>query len=203
MDLGKVELPEHDRHSLRMWAAVGAIAWCAVYGWFSFVRGTDVPILFLLQLATHEVGHLAFRPFGEFTMLVMGSGTEILVPLLLGIGYLAWKRNLVAASVCLAWASAACAHTAAYIADAVRGEMILIGSDEGDWERILGVEFWDDLPMADVYAGRVRAVGLVVWFVALAVAIAAVWFHAKRSKPPAPERPRLTFAKVSPEDQWR
>jgi hypothetical protein len=82
--LEKVELPEDTTQRLRVGAGVVALAWCAMYGWFSFVQSTDVPLLWLMQLAVHETGHRVFAPFGEYTMILMGSGSEILFPLLLG-----------------------------------------------------------------------------------------------------------------------
>jgi len=207
--LTPVELPEDVANRLRVYVGAGALVWCAIYGWFSFVRDTDVPVLFLMQLAVHELGHRVFAPFGDYTMVLMGSGSEILAPLLLGIVVLAWKRNPIGAGACWAVAAAACQHTSMYMADAPRGEMMLIGGDESDWLRIFD-GYWDALYKADIYAARMRTVGIVIWFAAVGVVAAGMVLHHRKATaaeraarvrptatPSAPVRP------VAGDEMWR
>lgn len=195
----------------RVLAGWAALAWCALYGWFTVVRATDVPVLSFMQLAVHEVGHRLFAPFGEYPMLVMGSGSEILAPLLLAVALTLWpaKRNLVAAGAVLAVASAACQHTAMYMADAPRGEMMLIGSSESDWLRIFD-GYWDTLYKADIYAGRMRAAGIALWFAAMGLVAAGIVVERRRAATLEPAaRPAVRAAPLAPvqpvddEQMWR
>jgi hypothetical protein len=201
LDGERVRLSDVDEHAVKVWAGVAGLIWCAIYGWFSFVRGTQVPVLWLMQLAVHETGHRVFAPSGEYVMLVMGSGSEILAPLILGAVLLAWKRDAVAAGICWAVAAAACEGTSIYIADAPVGRLTLIGSDESDWLRILD-EYWGKLFKADVYAGRVRTAGIVIWLLAVALVALGTWRHHRLAHPRAP-RPAQAFAPASPEEMWR
>jgi hypothetical protein len=206
----RVHLSDADEHGLQVWVGVATLLWCAIYGWFPFVRHTDVPILFLMQVAVHETGHRAFSPFGEYVMLLMGSGSEILAPFLLGLVMLAWKRRFFGAGACWAVAAAACAHTAAYMADAPVGSMTLLGSPESDWLRIFD-DYWNTLFKADVYAARVYAVGVVVWFAAVLMVVAGIVVHhrAARARPARPGRvpthvkPVSRPTSVGPQEMWR
>jgi hypothetical protein len=205
--IDRVPLPRDTEDRLRLLAGWAGLVWCALYGWFCVVRGGDVPVLWLLQLATHEVGHLAFSPFGERTMLLMGSGTEILAPLALAAGLVLWRarRNLIAAGMCLAITAGAFIHTAAYIADAPRGEAVLVGSDESDWLRLLD-EHWDVLYKADVYAGWARTAGLLVWLAAVASVIGGMSVVARRLRPEGPTAtadPVRPVPPVDPDEMWR
>jgi len=207
----RVALPDEAEQRLRLLVGWVALAWCALYGWFCVVQGRDVPVLWFIQLAVHEAGHRVFIPFGNYTMLLMGSGSEILAPLLIGVGCLAWRtrRNLIAAGMCWAVAAGACIHTAAYMADAPRGEMTLIGGDESDWLVIFD-RYWDKLYKADVYAARMRTVGLVVWLGAVALVVAGMVLAYRRvssaehaGEPVATAIPTGPVQRQSDADMWR
>jgi len=205
----ELELPEE--HTQRVRLGVGAIAlgWCAIYGWFSFVKSADVPILWYLQLAVHEMGHRVFAPFGEYVSILMGSGSEILFPFLLGVGCIVWKRkrNLIAAGMCWAVAAAACEGTAIYMADAPVGHLQLIGSDQSDWLRIFD-EFWDKLYRADVYAARTRTAGIAIWFAAVALVVVGMLLahrgvrRAERPGPSPTAKPKHELVAVPDERMW-
>ena len=67
--------------------------------------------------------------------------------------FLIRKRDLVATAVAWGWAASALASAATYIGDADDGRLALLGATgpdaAGDWERILGVEFFDKVFLAD------------------------------------------------------
>jgi hypothetical protein len=167
-----------------LWKGGGALVWCALLGWFALVRGQRVPILGFADVATHELGHAIWWQLthSEFVMLVMGNGTQVLVPLLAGIAFFVVRRNWVALGMCLAWCATALADTAAYVYDAPRGELTLIGfgpigdQDQmlGDWARILGPEHLDKLYLADPWAADLRHLALAVWLCAVAVVAAGL-----------------------------
>jgi hypothetical protein len=172
--LAPVKLPDDIERRLTVFKAAGALLLIAVWGWFALVKNDQTPIFVYLNIAVHETGHVLFRPFGELTMLIMGSGFEVLFPFAVGLIFLIRKRDVVSAAVSWGWSASAFASAATYIADADDGRLALLGATgpdtAGDWERILGEQFFDKVYLADSIAGTVRTFGFVLWFVALGLA---------------------------------
>jgi hypothetical protein len=173
-----VPLPADIQRRLNLYKAVGALLLIAVWGWFALVKNDQTPIFVYLNIAVHETGHLLFRPFGELTMLMMGSGFEVLFPLAVGAYFLIRWRDVIATAVAWGWSASALASAATYIGDADDGRLALLGATgadaAGDWERILGEEFFDKVYLADRIAGIVRTAGFVLWAVALGLAAWAI-----------------------------
>jgi hypothetical protein len=185
----------------RTWHYLAAIGFACVCAWFVFHVGQRPPGLTYMDIAVHEVGHLVFRPLGELVMLVMGSGTQILFPLALAVFALAFRRDLLAGAVLLAWAGEACGDAAIYIADAPHGSLPLLGgSGEGDWTRVLGPEHLSKMHLADEYARNVRVVGALLMLASVGLSIYAIW-SLRRAARPITERP--SHAAVAPEQMWR
>jgi hypothetical protein len=212
--LAPVPLPDDIQRRLTAYRAAGALLLIAVWGWFALVKSDQTPIFVYLNIAVHEVGHLLFRPFGELTMLIMGSGFEVLFPLAAGLVFLIRKRDLVATAVCWGWAASALASAATYIADADDGRLVLLGARgpdaAGDWERILGAEFFDKVYLADSIAGTVRTFGFVLWFVALGLAAWAIVRNGRRDGAEAASplaraaaEPRSPLPPLDDEQMWR
>lgn len=212
--LAPVRLPADIERRLTVYKASGALVLIAVWGWFALVKNDQTPIFVYLNLAVHETGHVLFRPFGELTMLVMGSGFEVLFPFAVGVVFLIRRRDLVSTAVSWGWSASALASAATYIADADDGRLALLGGTgpdtAGDWERILGEQFFDKLYLADSIATKVRTAGYVLWFVALGL---AAWVIVRdrlhdRATPETP-RPRALVKPGSPrpaiddEHMWR
>jgi hypothetical protein len=120
------------------WKAGAALAWCALLGWIAFVRGRSVPLLSLVDLGFHELGHLVTYPLPwDGVTAAMGTVAQIGVPLGLAAYFgLRRQRDLVGAAVCLAWAGTAAHDGATYIADAPFERLPLIGG-EHDWAFLL------------------------------------------------------------------
>lgn len=212
--LAPVELPDDIQARLTAYKAAGALLLIAVWGWFALVKNDQTPIFVYLNIAVHESGHVLFRPFGELTMLIMGSGFEVLFPLAVGAVFLLRKRDLVATAVCWGWAASALASAATYIADADDGQLALLGATgpdaAGDWERILGEEFLDKVYLADSIAGTVQTFGYVLWFVALGVAAWAIVRNRRQeqaaasiARPVATTTPSSPLAALDDEQMWR
>jgi len=212
--LAPVKLADDIERRLTAFKAAGALLLIAVWGWFALVKNDQTPIFVYLNIAVHETGHVLFRPFGELTMLMMGSGFEVLFPLAVGIYFLLWKRDLVATAVSWGWAASALASAATYIGDADDGRLALLGATgpdaAGDWERILGAEFFDKVFLADRIAGTVRAVGFLLWIVALGLAVWAIVRNRQLEKaaaagagPRVTAEPRTPIAPVDDEHMWR
>jgi hypothetical protein len=195
--LAPVPLPDDIEQRLTVYKAAGALLLIAVWGWFALVQNDQTPIFVYLNIAVHEGGHVLFRPFGELTMLIMGSGFEVLFPFAVGVVFLIRKRDLVSTAVSWGWSASALASAAIYIADADDGRLALLGASgpdtAGDWERILGEQFFDKLYLADSIAVKVRTAGYVLWFVALGL---AVWViirdRVREGGAAAITRPRVT-----------
>ncbi len=206
-----VQLPEDIQRRLNVLKAIGAIGLCAIYGWFAIVKNTQVPVLVFLDIAVHEIGHKLFLPFGNLIMLIMGTGTQILFPLLLGIVFAVWRKDLIAWGICWAWSASAMCDGARYIYDAPRGDLMLLGASDGlgDWSKILGPEHFDKLYLADRLSADVRTVGILVWFVAVglvAFALARNAYGIRRATvaatPRPTDKPSSALAPVSDVDMW-
>lgn len=89
-------------------------------------------------LAVHEAGHVVFRPFGEFLMMLGGSLFQLLVPAAFVL-YFVRRQDRYAAAVVLFWLAASLFNLATYVADARAGELPLItGSrSDHDWTWLL------------------------------------------------------------------
>jgi hypothetical protein len=212
--LAPVKLPNDIERRLTVSKAAGALLLIAVWGWFALVKNDQTPIFVYLNIAVHEIGHVLFRPFGELTMLIMGSGFEVLFPFAVGIVFLIRKRDVVSTAVSWGWSASALASAATYIADADDGRLALLGATgpdtAGDWERILGERFFDKVYLADSFAAAVRTFGFVLWFLALGLATWVI-VRNRRQERTAVEvsRPRATATTNSPvpalddEQMWR
>jgi hypothetical protein len=212
--LAPVPLPDDIQRRLKVYKAAGALLLIAVWGWFALVQNDQTPIFVYLNIAVHEIGHLLFRPFGELTMLVMGSGFEVLFPLAVGAYFLVRRRDVIATAVAWGWSASALASAATYIGDADDGRLALLGATgpdaAGDWERILGQEFFDKVFLADRIAGFVRTLGFVLWIVALGLAGWAIIRNrqlerAAKTQPSVrvTAEPRQPVGPVNDEQMWR
>ena len=212
--LAPVQLPDGIERRLTVYKAAGALLLIAVWGWFALVQNDQTPIFVYLNIAVHETGHVLFRPFGELTMLIMGSGFEVLFPFAVGVVFLIRKRDLVSTAVSWGWSASALASAATYIADANDGRLALLGATgpdtAGDWERILGEQFFDKVYLADSIASTVRTFGYVLWFVALGLAAWVIIRDRLQERAAlAISRPRATATPSSPlpmldeDEMWR
>lgn len=201
--LAPVQLPDDIERRLTVYKAAGALLLIAVWGWFALVKNDQTPIFVYLNIAVHEIGHVLFRPFGELTMLIMGSGFEVLFPFAVGVVFLIRKRDLISTAVSWGWSASALASAATYIADADDGRLALLGATgpdtAGDWERILGEQFFDKVYLADSIAARVRTAGYVLWFLALGMAAWVIIRDRLQERAAvAISRPRATATPSSP-----
>jgi hypothetical protein len=156
-------------------------------GWF-LARHARVPLLGLVDLGFHELGHLVAFPLPEVLTAAAGSVTQVAVPAGLAGYFLFRRHDRAAAAVCLAWAATSAADAAVYIADAPYEQLELIGGYH-DWAFVLGELGWME------HAARLAAA--VRWFawmlLAVAVLIAASpWLQ--RAWRPAPRRTPARFS---------
>ncbi|MBA2626053.1 MAG: hypothetical protein H0U89_10670 [Acidimicrobiia bacterium] len=147
-------------------ACLGA---CVALGVIALVQGDRVPLLSLVDLGFHELGHLVSYglPVSDVVKAAAGSVGQVGVPLALAAYFLAARREQASAGVCLAWAATSLRSVATYVADAPFERLPLIGG-EHDWAFILGPEGTDDLGRAASLAAELRAGAWVLLALALA-----------------------------------
>jgi hypothetical protein len=151
------------------WTLAVGIALLGLFGWFAFVQGTRIPLLGLVDLGFHELGHLLTYPFPDVVTAAMGSVTQVAVPAGLAAYFLAVRGDRLGGSLCLGWAGASAADAGVYIADAPFEELALLGEGEHDWAFVLGAEHLDALDQAATVAAWVKGLGVLLWFAGLAI----------------------------------
>jgi hypothetical protein len=136
--------------------------------WFPYVRHTRVPLLGLVDLGFHELGHLLFEWAPQLVMAAMGSGTQLLVPIGLAVHFLVVRRDLAGGGLCLAWAATSAYDVAVYVADAPYERLPLIGG-EHDWAFVLA-----ELRMIDhagAFAAGLKTLGVFLVLAGIASCI--------------------------------
>ena len=182
-------------------AGAGALL-CVVMAWFAFVQGRAVPLLGLVDLGFHELGHMVTLWAPRLLYFAAGSINQVAVPL--GIaGYFLWfQRDAVAGGLCLAWAGTSAQNVAVYVADAPYQRLPLIGGMH-DWAYILGPDQLNMLGTAGAIGTAVKVFGLLVALTGLALccwtAVAAV-----RARPGTGQRrPGVGEPGGDPTRMWR
>lgn len=165
-----------------LWRYVLAGAGCLLLAWFPYVGGRRVPLLGLVDLGFHELGHLLTYVLPDLATAMMGSITQVLVPIGLAIYFFASRRDRAAGAICLAWAAASAYDVAVYIADAPYERLPLIGG-EHDWAYILGPEQFDALGGAGTIASTVKVLGLCLLGAAVAICAAAPILERLKDRP--------------------
>jgi hypothetical protein len=122
-----------------------------IIGWgltfiFSSIESnhSGTSFMHLINLPFHEAGHMLFRIFGQFMMMLGGSLTQCLVPFICLLTFLVKTKDPFAASISLWWLGENLIDLAPYINDARALNLMLLGGVTGqdvedyhDWEFIL------------------------------------------------------------------
>jgi hypothetical protein len=156
-----------DESSRRTLKYVLGLALCAPLGWYAFVRGVRVPLLGSADFGFHELGHLLFAWAPERLCALMGSGTQMLVPLGLAAYFAFERRDRLGSAVMLAWAGTAAQDASVYIADAPFQRLELYGNGTHDWAFLLE----GHLGVAGPLAKTVWALGLLLWLGAVGLCV--------------------------------
>jgi hypothetical protein len=152
----------------RTWRYVVGIGACLVLGWFAFVRAAPVPMLSLVDLGMHELGHLVTYVFPDLITAVAGSAFQILVPVGLAAYFWLAGRDRLAAGLCLAWSATAAQQVAVYVADAPFQRLQLLGGDH-EWAFVLGR--LGILDGADELAAEIRLLGFLLLLAGLGMCL--------------------------------
>jgi hypothetical protein len=133
------------------------------------------------DLGFHELGHMltmfwAPQPLAAFA----GSFLQVAVPLGLTVYFGRARREFVSAAIMLAWAGCSTNNVSAYVYDATRRVLPLLGGQEAhDWAYLLGPGVLDALDATDGIAIAARV--LSVLFVAAAFGV-LVWGYTAPSR---------------------
>jgi hypothetical protein len=162
------------------WLAIagGALLWL-ILAWLTLRFATHSiasnyageSFLHVISLVFHEAGHVLFGFFPRFVMVLGGSATQLLVPLVCLVAF--WRRgDRFGAAVGTWWVGQNLVDLAPYIDDARALQLVLLGGRTGaeveghDWEYLLGVlrlMTWDH-----ALARLAHVAGLLVMTAALA-----------------------------------
>ncbi len=129
----------------------------------------------LVNLPFHEAGHIIFGFLPPILVSFMGTGMQLLMPMVCGFTLMFKTLDSFGAVICLWWFGENFLDIAPYIADARAGELPLLGGNTGqdspygfhDWEFILGEL---NLQMHDIAigtfawnSGKMIMIGAVIW----------------------------------------
>ena len=127
-------------------------------------------LMHLPMVPIHEFGHLIFRPFGEFMMLLGGSLFQAGLPLAFAGVFLVKNRDPYAAAVMLWWSAVAVMDIAPYVYDAQAPQHVLLTGRTGDTGAHDFVDVLADLGLL----GRAQAVGYAVHRFGIAMLAASI-----------------------------
>jgi hypothetical protein len=148
------------------------------YAWrllrFDIADPASMPagLLYAAMVPFHEVGHLLFRPFGEFLHNAGGSLAQFLMPLAFGAYFVHWRRDNLAGWLMLWWEGSQWVFLAPYCYDAKKPEMVLLTARTGDTGAHDYIDMLGDLGLLH-RAHEVAA--LMKYFGVLLMLLALVW----------------------------
>ena len=96
-----------------------------------------------ILLPIHEAGHVLFRPFGEFMMILGGSLFQLIFPFVIGVAFIVKNLDNFGAAIGLWWAGVSLVDLSPYIYDALHPQLTLLGGGTGaedgphDWMYLL------------------------------------------------------------------
>ena len=124
----------------KMWIPRAILLLYLVYADFRFLRDPLSSTMFSgITLAFHEMGHLLFAFAGHFICSLMGSGMQVLVPIIVIILFLR-QPDYFGVAVGGFWLSFSLFELANYVADARAMDLPLVGftdDPEHDWHYLL------------------------------------------------------------------
>ena len=136
-------LPARMAHAVETWCAGRCwpgrallVLWFAWVAWHHAADDMYTSLFGMLNLGIHELGHMVFRPGGEFLHVAGGTILQLLVPLISIVMFLR-QRDYFALSLSGVWLSTNLYNVATYMADARVQILPLVtpggGHAEHDW----------------------------------------------------------------------
>ena len=178
----------------RMWIPRAVLLLYLVYADYRLFSDPESSTMFSgITLAVHELGHVIFGFAGHFIGSLMGSGTQVLVPIIVMILFLR-QRDYFAISVGAFWLSFSLFELARYVGDARSMDLPLVGlsSDpEHDWHYLLGATHM--LPLDTTFAFLIRVLAFCIGAASL---VFAVWLLNEMRKPKRVPKPLTRSSRV-------
>jgi len=137
---GKVAFLEEKFGEWKPVSRGAGIGWLSLYALFLIYALADRSgflVLDYVNLMIHEGGHFFFSWFGYTITILGGTLGELLVPLLCA-AYFFWQRETTGFAFCGFWFFENFLYIGAYMADARRAALPLVGSEESDWVILFG-----------------------------------------------------------------
>jgi hypothetical protein len=158
----------------RMWIPRALLLVYLVYADYRLFSDPESSTMFSgITLAFHEMGHLLFSFCGHFICVLMGSGTQVLIPIIVIVLFYKQQGDYFGMSVGGFWLSFSLFELARYVADARSMELPLVniggGDAEHDWYYLLGTLHM--LPFDHALAFLIRVVALVTGAASFAFAV--------------------------------
>jgi hypothetical protein len=142
-------------------------------------------LVHLPMVPIHEFGHILFRPFGEFMMLLGGSLFQAGLPLVFAGVFLVKNRDPFAAAAMLWWSAVAVMDIAPYVYDAQVPVHVLLTGRTGENGAHDFIDVLGDLGLlgrAQAVGYAVHRAGIVMLIVALAWAARMLWLQWKATE---------------------
>jgi hypothetical protein len=125
-----------------------------------------------ILLPIHEAGHVLFRPFTEFMMVLGGSLFQLLLPFSIGVAFIVKNRDNFGAAICFWWTSVSLVDLSPYIYDALHPQLTLVGggngADDGPHDWIYLLIRMGQIDNAQRWGAFVHTCGALLMLVALA-----------------------------------
>ncbi len=156
----------------RMWIPRAILLLYLVYADIRLLRDPMSSTMFSgITLGIHEWGHVIFRFAGHFIGSLMGSGLQVLVPVIVIIVFLR-QPDYFGVSVGGFWLSFSLFELANYVGDARAMELPLVGltdDPEHDWHYLLSTVGL--LPLDTTFAFLIRVAATLIGAASLAFAL--------------------------------
>jgi len=156
----------------RMWIPRALLLTYLSYAFVRFLRDPDSGTIFCgITLAFHEMGHLLFAWAPHFVMSLMGSGMQVLIPIVVMLIFRR-QEDYFGVAVGGFWLSFSLFELALYVGDARAMELPLVGfsSDpEHDWHYLLGAMHM--LPADHFFAFLIRFAAFVIGAASITFAV--------------------------------
>jgi hypothetical protein len=175
--------PLEQMDAVTFYGRCAALILLLIWSWFLFgydYRHGEINLSFMhdILLPIHEAGHVLFRPFGEFMMILGGSLFQLALPFGIGVSFIVKNRDNFGAAVGLWLTSVSLVDLSPYVYDALHPQLTLIGGGTGadgphDWIYLLTT--LGQLHNAQHWGAFVHVIGGFLMLGALVWGAAILW----------------------------
>ena len=159
---------------------INLVIYCIFFLWgWSFIVANHYSaelnnsFMHMINLVFHEAGHVIFRLLGDFMSILGGSLLQLLVPVIFLFSFIK-RKDTFAASIMMWWFAQSMMDLVAYIDDAQRQEMWLLGGVQG--KDMPGIHDWNNIlsTLGLLQYDHVIAV-MVSWVAIIFMLLAFIW----------------------------